>query len=104
MVLLLLIIDRVAYVATEWWLASWTSAESEPIERFGRSFPSQADGKSAQYQYIAVYAIFLGFSILGNILRSQYLIQGGARTSQSLFDDTMKRVVRAPMSYFGKNL
>jgi len=95
-----LLIDRGFYVANEWWLASWTSAETETIRRFGITFAAQSDGLSAQYEFVKFYAIILALSFIGTIIRSQWIIQGGRRCSERLFYDMTTRVVRAPMSYF----
>jgi hypothetical protein len=59
--IILLALDRVAYVATEWWLAQWTKAHDSPITVFGFDFPAQTDGLSAQYRYLKVYAISKSF-------------------------------------------
>ena len=95
-----LFIDRFCYVVVEYWLATWTSAEEDTINRFGVELPSQAEGISAQYFYIMVYAITLVCSFVGATLRSQWIIQGGGRSSQRLFDDMMRVVIPAPMSFF----
>jgi ABC-type multidrug transport system, ATPase and permease components len=97
---LALAVDRGFYVANEWWLASWTRAEFEPIRRFGRTFSAQIDGMSAQYEFIKYYVIILLISFVGAILRSQWIIQGGGRCSEKLFNEMTSRVIRAPMSYF----
>lgn len=61
--------DRFAYVATEYWLARWTTGAYEPVDVFGTTFPPQSDGRSAQYQYLTVYAIILLISAIFTILR-----------------------------------
>lgn len=73
---------------------------TEPIERFGITFAPQSDGLSAQYEFLKVYAIILMISFAGTIFRSQWIIQGGGRCSEKLFNDMTTRVMRAPMSYF----
>lgn len=69
---LLLGIDRSAYVLTEWWLAKWTEAAQEPIIILGIEFPSQLDGRSAQVHYIVVYAIIICVSFIGTVLRTTW--------------------------------
>ena len=64
-----LIIDRSAYIAVEYWLARWTQAAEQPITVLGAEFPAQTEGRSAQYEYIRVYAILLVTSVLATILR-----------------------------------
>mmetsp|Transcript_13592 Transcript_13592/g.25525 ORF Transcript_13592/g.25525 Transcript_13592/m.25525 type:complete len:1381 (-) Transcript_13592:42-4184(-) len=97
---LALTVDRGFYVANEWWLASWTKAEFEPIRRFGKTFSPQVDGMSAQQEFIKYYVIILLISFVGAVLRSQWIIQGGGRCSEKLFNEMTTRVIRAPMSYF----
>eukprot|EP00816_Leptocylindrus_hargravesii_P007452 CAMPEP_0196807870 /NCGR_PEP_ID=MMETSP1362-20130617/7854_1 /TAXON_ID=163516 /ORGANISM="Leptocylindrus danicus, Strain CCMP1856" /LENGTH=1401 /DNA_ID=CAMNT_0042181965 /DNA_START=94 /DNA_END=4299 /DNA_ORIENTATION=- len=92
--------DRVAYIATEWWLARWTSASDGPIEVFGSEMPSQTDGIDAQREYIYVYALILLVSISFTIIRSYWVVLGGARSSKRLFRLMTRHVLRAPMSYF----
>lgn len=84
-VVLALGMDRIFYVGTEWWLASWTSAEDESINRLGHTFEAQSSGKSAQYQFLKCYAIILLLSLIGTALRTQWIIQGGARCSEKMF-------------------
>ena len=66
---LLMAVDRLAYVGTEVWLARWTQGAYEPVNVFGRTFPPQIVGLSAQYQYLSVYAIILAISFTGTFLR-----------------------------------
>jgi len=93
-------IDRGFYVANEWWLASWTSAEFTSIRRFGITFSAQSDGLDAQVEFIKFYAIILVISFVATFFRSQYIVQGGARCSEKLFLEMTTRVIHAPMSYF----
>lgn len=62
-------IDRFAYVLTEYWLALWTDAAEGPITVLGKEFPSQLEGRSAQFDYLAVYAVILVISISATTLR-----------------------------------
>ena len=65
-------IDRFAYVATEVWLSKWTEGADEPIEMFGISFRAQSDGLSAQFMYLAVYAVILVVSFVATVVRSEW--------------------------------
>jgi ATP-binding cassette subfamily C (CFTR/MRP) protein 1 len=67
--ILFMTIDRFAYVAVEYWLARWTQAADGPIHVFGIEFPSQTDGREAQYEYLSVYALLLLASVCGTVLR-----------------------------------
>lgn len=98
--ILLLTFDRTMYVASEWWISVWAEGSSDGAEAFGREFPPQTDGRSAQLQYISVYFIILALSILGTTLRSHFGIQGGARCAERLFTVMIKSVLGAPLSYF----
>jgi ABC-type sulfate/molybdate transport systems ATPase subunit len=66
---LLMVGDRFAYVATEYWLARWTAGAYDAVNVFGVAFPPQTEGRSAQYQYLTVYAIILLVSTVFTILR-----------------------------------
>jgi len=66
---LLMAVDRFMYVATEYWLATWTQGAYSPIEAFGIYFAPQSDGRSAQYKYLLVYAIILVVSIISTYAR-----------------------------------
>lgn len=72
MQVLLLAMDRFAYVATEFWLSTWTDGADGPITVFGFDFPAQTDGYSAQYRYLAVYGTILFVSCLSTFLRSEW--------------------------------
>jgi len=39
---------------------------------FGRTFPPQGDGQSAQVFYVSVYSIIILLSVVAAILRSQW--------------------------------
>ena len=65
--LLLMVFDRVAYVASEYFLARWTQGAYEPVAILNIEFPAQSDGRSAQFEYLKVYALILligGFATL----------------------------------------
>jgi len=93
-------IDRFLYVVAEWWLAVWTSAVSEPVDIAGRTYPPQTEGKSAQYEYVITYAVILGVSFIAAFVRTQTIVQGGARSSNQLLKLMTSRILRAPMHYF----
>lgn len=64
-----LVIDRSAYIAVEYWLARWTQAADKSIVVFGREFPSQLEGLTAQYEYLTVYATLLVCSVIATVIR-----------------------------------
>lgn len=82
------------------WISKWTQASDESVSLFGRSFPPQTDGRSAQIQYVIVYFIILALSVVATTLRSHWGVQGGARCAEKLFSAMTKSVLGAPMSYF----
>ena len=45
---ILMTIDRVFYIATEYWLTIWTKGSFESVDVFGHEFPAQTDGRLAQ--------------------------------------------------------
>lgn len=66
---LLMALDRFAYVAVEYWLARWTQGADQSIEVFGIEFPPQTDGLSAQYKYLKIFASLLCTSVFFTALR-----------------------------------
>jgi hypothetical protein len=76
--IIFLFVDRFLYVSTEWWIAQWTEASDQSINAFGREFPPQTDGRSAQIQYVMVYVGILAFSITATSVRSHW---GGEKSS-----------------------
>ena len=96
----LLVFDRLLYILTEFWLATWIEGATKPVSQLGHTFAPQSDGKSSQLKYLQVYAFLLLLSFLGCSLRSIWIVQGGGRCSVKLFKAMIARVVRAPMSYF----
>lgn len=98
--ILFLLIDRGFYVINEWWLATWTTAIDEPVQRFGIIFQPQSAGNSAQYEFIKVYVIILVISFTATFTRSQWIVRGGANCAEIAFDKMLSRVIYAPMSYF----
>lgn len=72
-------LDRVVYVAIEWFLARWTSATVTPITILDIDFPAQTDGFSAQTKYIIVYCILMASMIVAVLLRSEWAVAGGGK-------------------------
>jgi ABC-type multidrug transport system fused ATPase/permease subunit len=97
---LLMAADRGAYVAIDWWLATWTDSAGQSIEVFGREFANQYNGISAQIPYLLVYSIIVGFMLFFLVLRSQWAVFGGIRACRRVFSNMTRRVLHAPMSYF----
>jgi ABC-type multidrug transport system fused ATPase/permease subunit len=100
MQLVFLVFDRGFYVASDFWVAIWSDAAYESTEVFGVDFPPQTDGRSAQAQYVSVYALIIVLSVVSAVTRSLWAVAGGARCADQMFRAMTKRVLRAPMSYF----
>ena len=96
----LLTIDRIFFFGQEYWVARWTDGAYEPITIFGISFAPQTDGRSAQYNYLAAYAVILALALCANLARSEWGVTGGSRAARNVFQAMLSRVLRAPMSYF----
>lgn len=62
-------IDRFAYVAVEYWLATWVRGAEEPIQILGIDFEPQTNGFGAQYKYLLVYALILVVSLTATLIR-----------------------------------
>jgi ABC-type multidrug transport system fused ATPase/permease subunit len=98
--IILMACDRGSYVAIDWWIAQWTTASDQSIVIFGKEFPSQLEGRSAQFQYLAVYAVLVVFMFTFLVCRSQWAVWGGIRACERVFSTMTRRVLHAPMSYF----
>lgn len=70
--ILFMAIDRFAYVAVEYWLATWVRGAEDPVEIFGINFDPQINGIEAQYKYLLVYALILVVSLVATLLRSEW--------------------------------
>ncbi|KAL7542622.1 hypothetical protein ACHAXR_012333 [Thalassiosira sp. AJA248-18] len=92
--------DRGSYVAIDWWLATWTSSAGKEITVFGRVFPDQFDGLSAQVPYVIVYTAIVFVMLFFLTLRSQWAVFGGIRACDRVFSTMTHRVLHAPMWYF----
>mmetsp|Transcript_5499 Transcript_5499/g.15909 ORF Transcript_5499/g.15909 Transcript_5499/m.15909 type:complete len:1280 (+) Transcript_5499:109-3948(+) len=99
-VIVLLIIDRFAYVAVEWFVAEWTSGAYEPVTFLGVEFPAQIDGLHAQAKYLIVFASTILLSVLCTACRSEFIVTGGVRATKTVFESMLDSVLKAPMSYF----
>ena len=98
--IILMACDRGSYVAIDWWLSQWTTAADQSIEIFGREFPSQTEGRSAQFQYLFVYAVLVVSMFVFLVSRSQWAVFGGIRACERVFSTMTRRVLHAPMSFF----
>lgn len=99
-IVVLMFFDRFMYVATEWWLAKWTQGAYSDVSFLGKDYAPQTDGIPAQLEYVKTYLVILLISCFTTILRTNWVIQGGARCASRLFALMLSNVVRAPMSYF----
>jgi ABC-type multidrug transport system fused ATPase/permease subunit len=99
-VVVLMAIDRFAYVAVEWFLALWANGAYEPVNVLGFEFPPQSDGYSAQSLYLKVYFTINFVSIFSTAIRSEFAVTGGVRATKNVFNSMLASVLRAPMSYF----
>ena len=92
-------IDRISYVGTEWWLAIWTDASDGrtvyALQQF--ELPSQEEDSML---YVHVYLLLVFFSFCFCIMRSQWVVMGGLRSSKLMFQNMLNRVVYTPMHYF----
>lgn len=68
--------------------------------KLGRWYPQQTDGISAQLEYIGTLSIIILLSMTFTLIRTNWLIQGGARGAGKLFSDMISRLLYAPMYYF----
>ena len=95
--IVLMTLDRGAYVSIDWWLATWTTAADQEITVFGIKFPSQID---SQRPFIIVYSSLVSGTLIFLTSRSQWAVFGGIRACERVFSTMTRRVLHAPMSYF----
>lgn len=69
MTVFLLALDRIFYIGLDYWLARWTEGADSSIVAFGKSFPPQDQGRSAQYGYLTVYIVLVLISLIATIAR-----------------------------------
>mmetsp|Transcript_2893 Transcript_2893/g.7395 ORF Transcript_2893/g.7395 Transcript_2893/m.7395 type:complete len:978 (+) Transcript_2893:78-3011(+) len=98
--LFLLIADRAAYFGQEYWVAIWTEGAEESVNAFGIDFPPQTEGVSAQYKYLAAYAVILFTALAANLARSEWSVTGGSRAARNVFSAMLKSVLHAPITFF----
>ncbi len=98
--IILMTCDRGSYVLIDYWLAIWTSSAGQEITVFGRTFPNQYDGRSAQVPYLIVYSTIVVFMLTFLTARSQWAVFAGIRACRRVFLSMTHRVLHAPMVYF----
>jgi len=64
-----LLLDRGIYVSSDAWIAFWSGNAFEGGSIWGVYFPPQTDGRSAQAQYVFVYAILITLSTVASFIR-----------------------------------
>jgi len=93
-------LDRLFYVAVEWFLATWSEGAYNPVTFVGVEFPAQIEGFSAQSQYLKWFFTINFVSISFTAIRSEFVVTGGVRATKNVFNTMLASVLRAPMSYF----
>jgi ABC-type multidrug transport system fused ATPase/permease subunit len=99
-IVVLMAIDRSAYVAVEWFLAMWATGAYNPVNILGVEFPAQFDGLAAQSTYLRVFFTVILVSILSTAIRSEFAVTGGVRATKNVFNSMLGSVLKAPMTYF----
>ena len=92
------------FVHVEWWLAKWTSAETQsvvinlsPLGKF--TMPPQDEDGSA-WRWSQVYFVLGAMSILFCLSRTEWGLLGGVRAANRLYEEAAARLFGAPMSFF----
>ena len=91
----LLILERVFYAFTDYWLAIWTSAVMGQVH-----YSFLPVGQSSSLFYVEVY---IGASILACVLaywRTRHTAMGGARAAKNLFGGLLDALLRSPVTFF----
>ena len=98
--IILLAVDRLFYFGQEYWVARWTEGAEESISFLGVHFDPQAQGRQAQYKFLAAYGVFLSIALGANLARSEWIVSGGSRAAKNVFQAMLLRVLKAPMQFF----
>jgi ABC-type multidrug transport system fused ATPase/permease subunit len=93
-------LDRLAYVAVEFFIAKWTDAVNRPVSILGVEFEPQVNGAAAQRKYLAVYGGLVAASVATTMLRSEWSVTGGSRVAKNVFGKMLSSILGAPLSYF----
>lgn len=94
-VMVLMILERVTFLASDWWLATWADAESGPPDVHW-NFP---DGSDTRF-YSIIYAVLILINSVFVFARCFTFMHGGGRASRTLFYNLTWRVLRCPMEFF----
>jgi ABC-type multidrug transport system fused ATPase/permease subunit len=95
-------LERVAYVATDFWLATWTTAGAGPphsgaIGRLYDGFPSAVDDPGF---YVSVYGVLVAIAFAVAVIRLSYMSFLGMNAIRNLFVKAMSSVIRCPAGWF----
>ncbi|GBG31509.1 ABC transporter, putative [Hondaea fermentalgiana] len=94
-VIFLLCMERLTYLASDWWLATWADAAYGPPDTRW-DLPSGADTRF----YSIVYAVCILLNAFFVLARCFAFMHGGGRAARSLFYDLTWCVLRCPMEFF----
>ena len=105
LLLLAFIVERVAFVGTDWWLSSWMSASQptfDPIFGMPRLNVTDtlAEQQDVRYFYATGYATLCASNVVAVIIRTSLFAYLGVRASQQLFRTMLHSITAAPMSFF----
>jgi ABC-type multidrug transport system fused ATPase/permease subunit len=95
-------IERTLYVASDTWLAMWTSASNgAPTNRIAvdNNFPSGLD-KSGAIFYLRVYAVLVVIVYFGGVARLSFFAIGGYFANANLFQRAFSALTKCPMIFF----
>lgn len=100
---LTLALDRMSYVACEWWLAKWCSAVNRRVVvgvgGLQDTMPSQ-DEEGSAWAWSRPYFCLGALSVLFCFLRTHWGLQGGITAAKRLHHSASQRVLMAPMAFY----
>eukprot|EP00854_Cymbomonas_tetramitiformis_P004092 gene4092-5068_t len=94
-----LVLERCTYVGTDFWLATWTSAEvSAPASWLGRGLElPAAEGNAAGYS--GTYAGLVAVNMLFAVARTVWMVLGGARATRTSFRQLAASILHSTTAF-----
>lgn len=94
------VFERLAYIAFDAWLSLWTSANDPDAVQSTSGFSYFSKYLDENTDYVMVYGIICGLSLLGAFMRTSLFSLLATRASKELYQSVLWPVLRSPMRFF----
>lgn len=98
-IIAVLVLERASFVLVDWWLANWTSAADGVNQRPLAGMPVLTESSRRNY-YVPGYLLLTLVMTAFVVLRCLSWAWVGSIAARSLQDGMLKRILRAPVSFF----